>query len=133
MGWPPPSPAPQIPAEAPPLRSGEPSSLRMVVDEAKHFPAQSACQRRFAPTAVRLPRNTVRLPAGISVCLHRNPHFSVHRHSFARPALNDGGWMPQEGSNLLPAFESLRIATFYPEGSMRALSRLRTLVQHGRD
>lgn len=32
------------------------------------------CQRRFAPTAVRLPRNTVRLPAGISVHLHRNPH-----------------------------------------------------------
>jgi hypothetical protein len=45
----------------------------MVVDEAEHFPAQSACQRRFAPTAVRLPRNTVRLPAGITVYLHRNP------------------------------------------------------------
>lgn len=66
--------APQIPAEAPPLRYGKPPSLWMVVDEAEHFPAQSACQRRFAPTAVRLHRNTVRLPAGIAVYLHRNPH-----------------------------------------------------------
>jgi hypothetical protein len=71
-GLPPLSPAPQIPAEAPPLRSGKPSSLRMVVDEAEHFPAQSACQRRFAPTAVRLHRNAVRLPAGIDVHLQRN-------------------------------------------------------------
>jgi hypothetical protein len=38
----------------------------MIVDEAEHVPAQSACQRRFAPTAVRLHRNTVRLPAGIT-------------------------------------------------------------------
>src|SRR5579859_3118607 len=68
------SPAPQIPAEAPPLRSGKLSPLRIVVDEAEHFPSQSACQRRFAPMAVRLQRNTVRLPAGISVHLHRNPH-----------------------------------------------------------
>ena len=73
-GLPPLSPAPQIPAEAPPLRSGKPSSLRMVVDEAEHFPAQSACQRRFAPTAVRLHRNAVRLPAGIDVHLQRNTH-----------------------------------------------------------
>jgi len=73
-GLPPVSPAPQIPAEAPPLRSGKLSPLRIVVDEPEHFPSQSACQRRFAPTAVRLQRNTVRLPAGISVHLHRNPH-----------------------------------------------------------
>jgi hypothetical protein len=74
--WPPLSPAPQIPAEAPPLHYGESSFLRMAVDEAEHFPAQSACQRRFAPTTVRLQRNAVRLPAGITVHLRRNPQFS---------------------------------------------------------
>jgi hypothetical protein len=42
-----------IPAQAPPLRCGKTSSLRMVVDEAEHLPAQSTCQRRFTPTAVR--------------------------------------------------------------------------------
>jgi len=31
------------------------------------------CQRRFAATGVRLPRNAVRLPAGINVYLHCNP------------------------------------------------------------
>lgn len=71
MRWPPLSSAPQIPAEAPPVRSGKPFSRRMVVDEAEHFPAESACHRRFAPTAVRLNRNTVRLPPGITVYLHR--------------------------------------------------------------
>jgi hypothetical protein len=44
------------------------------LDEAEHFYAQSSRQRRFAPTAVRLQRNTVRLPAGITVHLHWNPH-----------------------------------------------------------
>jgi len=46
----------------------------ILLDEAEHFYAQSTRQRRIAPTAVRLRRNTVRLPAGITVHLHRNPH-----------------------------------------------------------
>src|SRR5215469_7433994 len=54
----------------------EPTLQSILPDEAEHFYAQSTRQRRFAPTAVRLRRNTVRLPAGISVHLHRNNHYT---------------------------------------------------------
>jgi hypothetical protein len=78
-GLPPLSPAPQIPAEAPPLRSG--TNLRSTQhDEAKHFYAQSTRQRRCAPTAVRLHGNTVRFPlespftfTGIPSCRQSGP------------------------------------------------------------
>ena len=51
-----------------PLRFGQVS-----LDEAEQFPAQSSCQRRYAPMVFGIIRNTVRLPFGMNVQLRRNP------------------------------------------------------------
>jgi hypothetical protein len=56
------SPAPQILAEQPQLSLRKTTFRSTPLDEAKHYFAQLTCQRRFAPTAVRFSRNTVRLP-----------------------------------------------------------------------
>jgi hypothetical protein len=68
-GLPPLSPAPQIPAEPPPLRSGQ---FRLTIPNTYSKITMSTSLRSdcCSPSL----RNGVRLPSGIGVHLHRNTH-----------------------------------------------------------